>query len=74
MSHVKKEKDLKMDVGGVSTLFYNMGIKNLKDKEVFDIVEKQLYTMKDDFGPRLSFGAFYGSLRCDASNYCVNFC
>jgi len=30
--------------------------------------------MKDDFGPRMSFGAFYGALKCDASEYCISFC
>ena len=50
-----------------------MGLKNIQDREVFDKAEKHLYLLKDDFTPRLSFGAYYGSLKGNASEYCVTF-
>jgi hypothetical protein len=52
---------------------YNMGVRNLKDKQVFDIIEKHLYMLRGRFSPRLAFGGLYGSLKCGGSQYCVEF-
>ena len=39
-----------------------MGKDNIKDTVVIKRIERELYKFKNEFQPRLSFGAFYGFL------------
>ena len=71
MDDVITNKTLKLDAKGVGTLMYNMGLNNLKNSIVNNVVEKHLYLLKDNFTPRVGFGALYGSIKCDASNYFI---
>ena len=40
MIQLKQDHSLKLDAIGVSLLFYNMGLKNLQDRSIFDIAER----------------------------------
>jgi len=53
---------------------YNLGLKQIQDKDAFTIMEKHLYKFKDFVPSRMAFGGLYGCLKTNSgSDYAICF-
>ncbi|KRX08674.1 hypothetical protein PPERSA_07486 [Pseudocohnilembus persalinus] len=68
--------DSPVDKKGICMMMYQLALKgeNQDFKDVFQILEGHLYKYKEQFSPRLVYGALYGSYKTNsASNYGISY-